>query len=50
MKISSLVEQDLVRAFNNPLGLPNIKEALAVEARQIFDLKVGVSFTRLLTQ
>lgn len=46
---SSLVQADLISTF---LGLskgPDAKQALAVEARQIVDLKVGVAFTRLQT-
>jgi DNA topoisomerase-3 len=48
-KFSSLTSQDLRKAMEN-LGTPNQNEALSVDARQILDLKVGVSFTRFQTR
>jgi DNA topoisomerase-3 len=44
-----LVKRDLQNAFVNVTQGPDLNQALAVEARQIFDLKVGVAFSRFLT-
>eukprot|EP00397_Hematodinium_sp_SG-2012_P013361 GEMP01013564.1.p1 GENE.GEMP01013564.1~~GEMP01013564.1.p1 ORF type:complete len:860 (+),score=141.73 GEMP01013564.1:77-2656(+) len=46
---SALTETELTRAFQT-LERPNKYLAMAVDARQELDLKVGVSFTRLLTR
>lgn len=48
-KFSSLTNNDLRAAFNNISELPNAYESLSVDARQLIDLKIGVSFTRFLT-
>lgn len=48
-KFSSLTKQDLKSAFNKIRDPPNKNESLSVDARQVIDLKIGVSFTRFLT-
>lgn len=48
-RFSSLAQRD-VRGALQRLGKPNAAEAAAVDARQELDLKVGCSFTRLLTR
>ena len=45
---SSLTETEIQKAFK-ALQRPNKFMAMAVDARQELDLKVGVSFTKLLT-
>ncbi|KAK2969581.1 hypothetical protein RJ640_023693 [Escallonia rubra] len=47
-RFSSVNETDISKAMNN-LVEPNRDEALAVDARQEIDLKVGVAFTRFQT-
>ncbi|CAN0870631.1 DNA topoisomerase 3-beta [Linum grandiflorum] len=44
-RFSSVTEKDISKAIDN-LVEPNKDEALAVDARQEIDLKVGVAFTR----
>ena len=48
-KFSSLTPTDIRKAMQS-LGLPNKNEAMSVDARQILDLKIGVSFTRFQTR
>jgi len=48
-KFSSLTKTDLKAAFNSMKDPPNKNESLSVDARQVIDLKIGVSFTRFLT-
>ncbi|CAN0870597.1 DNA topoisomerase 3-beta [Linum grandiflorum] len=47
-RFSSVTEKDISKAIDN-LVEPNKDEALAVDARQEIDLKVGVAFTRFQT-
>ncbi|XP_039127587.1 DNA topoisomerase 3-beta-like [Dioscorea cayenensis subsp. rotundata] len=48
-RFSSVTEKDILNALSNPVK-PNKDEALAVDARQEIDLKVGVAFTRFQTR
>ena len=48
-KFSAVTEREVRGAWSH-LDKPNAAEAAAVDARQELDLKVGVSFTRLLTR
>ena len=47
-RFSALTESHIKAAWQRP-DKPDAKQSLAVDARQEIDLKVGVSFTRLLT-
>lgn len=49
-KFSSLVASDIKIAFENIKNKPNINESNSVNARQILDLKIGVSFSRYQSQ
>lgn len=47
-RFSAVTEKDVLKALDN-LVRPNRDEAMAVDARQEIDLKVGVAFTRFQT-
>ena len=47
---SSLAEEDVSKAFKDIANYPDNHLSESVDAREIIDLKVGVTFTRLLTQ
>ncbi|KAL6766703.1 hypothetical protein ACKKBG_A37025 [Auxenochlorella protothecoides x Auxenochlorella symbiontica] len=47
-RFSALVASDIMRAVNS-LGPPNERDAMAVDARQEIDLRIGAAFTRLQT-
>lgn len=46
--LAALVASDIMRAINS-LGPPNERDAMAVDARQEIDLRIGAAFTRLQT-
>ena len=46
---SSLIKEDIKRSFDEIGNYPDNKLSLSVDAREIIDLKVGVSLTRFLT-
>ena len=46
---SSLTKEDIKRSFDEIGNYPDNKLSLSVDAREIIDLKVGVSLTRFLT-
>ena len=48
-KFSSLTKKDLKQAFDHICDYPDKNVSLSVDARQVIDLKIGVSFTRFLT-
>lgn len=48
-RFSSLEFKDIIKAFSNKPKQLDVRLALACEAKHIFDLKVGVAFTRQLT-
>ena len=48
-KFSSLTKKDLKAAFDNLSEYADKNVSLSVDARQVIDLKIGVSFTRFLT-
>ena len=48
-KFSSLTKKDLKQAFESISEYADKNVSLSVDARQVIDLKIGVSFTRFLT-
>jgi DNA topoisomerase/Toprim domain/Mucin-like len=48
-RFSSIVQQDLVAAFESIHEEPNLNESMSVDARQVIDLKIGVAFSRFQT-
>ena len=46
---SSLTKEDIKKSFNEIENYPDNKLSLSVDAREVIDLKVGVSLTRFLT-
>ena len=48
-KFSSIADKDIKVAFNELRCEPNFNESVSVDARQVLDLKIGVSFSRYQT-
>ena len=46
---SSLAKIDIINSFDNIINYPDNNLSLSVDARQVIDLKIGVSLTRFLT-
>ena len=49
-KFSSIAHKDIHTAFNDLIYKPNKNEASSVDASQVLDLKIGISFSRLLSK
>ena len=47
---SSITEEDITEAFQNMANYPDNNLSLSVDAREVIDLKIGVSLTRFLTK
>ena len=45
-KFSSIADKDIRLAFNELRHEPSFNESVSVDARQVLDLKVGISFSR----
>lgn len=48
-KFSSIANKDIQQAFRDLRHEPNFNESVSVDARQVLDLKIGVSFSRYQT-
>ena len=48
-KFSSIANKDIQQAFRDLRYEPNFNESVSVDARQVLDLKIGVSFSRYQT-
>ena len=49
-KFSSIAQKDIQTAFTALKAEPNFNESVSVDARQVLDLKIGVSFSRFQTK
>ena len=48
-KFSSIAKKDIQNSFNTLKDEPNYNVSLSVDARQVMDLKIGISFSKCQT-
>ncbi|KAL4461084.1 hypothetical protein ABPG72_006463 [Tetrahymena utriculariae] len=49
-KFSSITQVDIIKAYEQLSAKPDLNQSLAVDARQILDLKLGLSFSKFQTR
>ncbi|EAS04751.2 DNA topoisomerase I (macronuclear) [Tetrahymena thermophila SB210] len=49
-KFSSITQVDIIKAYEQLIAEPDLNQSLAVDARQILDLKLGLSFSKFQTR
>ncbi|KAL4442252.1 hypothetical protein ABPG74_009270 [Tetrahymena malaccensis] len=49
-KFSSITQVDIIKAYEQLYAQPDLNQSLAVDARQILDLKLGLSFSKFQTR